>query len=154
MGANTDPLRELESELADFWRRGRSRTRRRAQEIHPKLDPACYPLLMVLARGDSVRMSELAAALDLEKSTVTRQVDAVVRLGLAERGLDPDDARARTVRMTDEGRQRFDAVVQSAVDDWRLRLSQWNPDDIRTLSHLLRRLNDSDDNATRDAAST
>lgn len=154
MGANTDPLRELESELADFWRRGRSRTRRRAQEIHPKLDPACYPLLMVLARDDSVRMSELAAALDLEKSTVTRQVDAVVRLGLAERGLDPDDARARTVRMTDEGRQRFDAVVQSAVDDWRLRLSQWNPDDIRTLSHLLRRLNDSDDNATRDAAST
>ena len=153
MGANTDPLRELESELADFWRRGRSRTRRRAQEIHPKLDPACYPLLMVLARDDSVRMSELAAALDLEKSTVTRQVDAVVRLGLAERGLDPDDARARTVRMTDEGRQRFDAVVQSAVDDWRLRLSQWNPDDIRTLSHLLRRLNDSDDNATRGAAS-
>lgn len=153
MGANTDPLPELESELADFWRRGRSRTRRRAQEIHPKLDPACYPLLMVLARDDSVRMSELAAALDLEKSTVTRQVDAVVRLGLAERGLDPDDARARTVRMTDEGRQRFDAVVQSAVDDWRLRLSQWNPDDIRTLSHLLRRLNDSDDNATRGAAS-
>ena len=153
MGANTDPLPELESELADFWRRGRSRTRRRAQEIHPKLDPACYPLLMVLARDDSVRMSELAAALDLEKSTVTRQVDAVVRLGLAERGLDPDDARARTVRMTDEGRQRFDAVVQSAVDDWRLRLSQWKPDDIRTLSHLLRRLNDSDDNATRGAAS-
>ncbi len=135
-----DPISGLEAELADFWRRGRVRTRLRARAIDPRLDPSCYPLITVLARHNSMPMSELVTAVGMEKSTVTRQIDAIVRLGLAERHPDPRDARARVVILTDHGRERIDAVLASAVTDWRARLAQWDPDDIRTLTHLLHRL--------------
>ncbi|OUC78887.1 MarR family winged helix-turn-helix transcriptional regulator [Gordonia lacunae] len=135
-----DPISGLEAELTDFWRRGRVRTRLRARAIDPRLDPSCYPLITVLARHNSMPMSDLVTAVGMEKSTVTRQIDAIVRLGLAERHPDPRDARARVVTLTDHGRERIDAVLASAVTDWRARLAQWDPDDIRTLTHLLHRL--------------
>ncbi|MDL9935255.1 MarR family winged helix-turn-helix transcriptional regulator [Gordonia sp. ABSL1-1] len=140
-----DPIADLEAELADFWRRGRVRIRARTHAIDPALDPSCYPLIALLARRGHLRMSELAAELGLEKSTVTRQIDAVVRLGLVDRHPDPDDARARIVSLSEAGRQRFGDVVTSAVADWRTRLSRWNPDDIRTLTALLHRLGDASD---------
>ncbi len=140
-----DPITRLEDALADMWRQGRSRARLRAHAIDPALDPSSYPLFTILARHDSMPMSQLVAALELDKSTVTRQVDAVVRLGLVERHPDPDDARARVVSLTEVGRQRVDAVVASAVAEWRARLSKWDPDDIRTLTELLRRLETSSD---------
>ncbi|MCH5641142.1 MULTISPECIES: MarR family winged helix-turn-helix transcriptional regulator [unclassified Gordonia (in: high G+C Gram-positive bacteria)] len=138
----SDPITDLESELADFWRRGRARTRNRARAIDPRLDPSCYPLLTILYRHESLRITQLVAMLDLDKSTVTRQIDSVERLGLARRTPDPDDARARVVALTGAGRERVDAVVASAVADWRARLNRWDAADIRTLTELLRRLAD------------
>lgn len=141
----SDPITELETELADFWRRGRIRTRDRTHAIDPRLDPSCYPLLTVLYRNDSLGMSELVTRLALDKSTVTRQIDTLVRVDLVERHPDPADARARRVSLTADGRRRVDAVVAAAVADWRTRLSQWDPEDIRTLTTLLRRLSDASD---------
>ncbi|MGC4935461.1 MarR family winged helix-turn-helix transcriptional regulator [Gordonia sp. DT30] len=144
---SADPITELEAELAGIWRRGRGRMRTRAHAIDPHLDPSAYPLITVLAAHESLPMSQLVPELGLDKSTVTRQIDAVVRLGLVERTPDPDDARARVVRLTDAGRARFDDVVASSVLEWRQRLSEWNPDDIRTLTELLRRLAETTDAA-------
>ncbi|MFC9787866.1 MarR family winged helix-turn-helix transcriptional regulator [Rhodococcus sp. NPDC127528] len=137
----TDPIADLEAELVDMWRRGTIRTRERAHRIHPKLDPACYPLLMLLTRQDAaVPMSTLLTELVVEKSTLTRQIDALSRLGLALRIPDPDDARARLVALTEEGRSLLTAQRAEAVAAWRRDLSQWDPDDLRTLTSLLRRL--------------
>ncbi|NDZ95262.1 winged helix-turn-helix transcriptional regulator [Streptomyces sp. SID6673] len=138
-----DPITDLESELVDIWRRGRIQIRDRVRAIHPKLDPTCYPLLVLLSRNDAVPMSALLGELGLEKSTLTRQIDSVVRLGLVERHPDPDDARARVVAMTDTGRARFDDVTLAALAEWRDQLSRWDPDDVRQLAHLLRRLAES-----------
>ncbi|WP_305095153.1 MarR family winged helix-turn-helix transcriptional regulator [Prescottella sp. R16] len=137
---NADPITELESELVDMWRRGRIQTRERARAIDPKLDPACYPLLTILARGDAVPMSELVSDLGIEKSTLTRQIDAVVRLGLVERRPDPHDARARLVALTEPGRARLTALRESTIAEWRERLSRWDPADVRQLTMLLHRL--------------
>ncbi|MFC4602379.1 MarR family winged helix-turn-helix transcriptional regulator [Rhodococcus kronopolitis] len=141
----SDPITDLEVELVDMWRRGSIRTRERAQRVHPRLDPSCYPLLMLLIRReDAVPVSELIANLGVEKSTLSRQVDAVTRLGLAQRIPDPDDARAKLVALTDEGRARLGAERAEGVAQWRRQLSQWDPDDVRTLTALLRRLGSSD----------
>ena len=70
----------------------------------------------------------------------SRQIDALVRLGLAERHADPHDARARLVSLTPTGRARVDHVADAAVADWRARVSEWDPEDIRTLTRLLNRL--------------
>lgn len=146
---DSDAIGGLEAELTDFWRRGRIRTRLRARAIDPRLDPSCYPLITILARHNSLPMSELVSAVGMEKSTVTRQIDAVERLGLAERHPDPRDARARVVTLTPHGRERVDAVLASAVAEWRARLAKWDPEDIRTLTRLLHRLSEaaSDDHA-------
>ncbi|MCF3938270.1 MarR family transcriptional regulator [Gordonia sp. Z-3] len=136
----SDPITDLEAEFADIWRRGRIQMRARARAIHPRLDPTCYPLLVLLSRHDAIRMSDLLSDLGLEKSTLTRQIDSVVRLRLVERHPDPDDARARLVALTDEGRSRLDEVATTATAVWRERLSRWNPDDVRQLADLLHRL--------------
>ncbi|GAC70091.1 MarR family winged helix-turn-helix transcriptional regulator [Gordonia soli] len=139
MGSD-DPIADLEEALVDMWRRGRIRTRERAQAIDPRLDPACYPLLMVLMQRGQVPMSAIIAELGIEKSTLTRQIDSVVRLGLVERQPDPDDARVRLVSLTAKGRRRLDKVSVSAIADWRDRLSRWEPTDVRRLTELLGRL--------------
>lgn len=140
---NSDPITELEAELVDMWRRGRIQSRERARAINPKLDPACYPLLAILACEEAVPMSALVAELGVEKSTLTRQIDAVVRLGLVERRPDPKDARARLVALTESGRTQLTELRESAIAQWRERLSRWDPADVRQLTTLLRRLAES-----------
>ena len=137
-----DPISDLEVSLVDLVRQGRIRARQRSRAIDPNLDPTCYPLVTLLAHHDHIPTSQLVAELGVEKSTVTRQIDAIVRLGLAERRPDPHDGRARLVSLTPNGRRRIDAVTSQTVADWRARLSQWDPADIRTLTDLLLRLKD------------
>ena len=47
---------------------------------------------------------------------------------------------AGCVRILTSPDASVDAVLASAVTDWRARLAQWDPDDIRTLTYLLHRL--------------
>ncbi|MFT3900620.1 MAG: MarR family winged helix-turn-helix transcriptional regulator [Gordonia sp. (in: high G+C Gram-positive bacteria)] len=133
-------IAELEEQLTEFWRSGRERSRNRAHALDSRMDPSCYPLLMAVARRGSAPMSDLVQHLSLDKSTVTRQVDSLQRLGLVTRLPDPDDARARVVELTDTGRRRIAAVFAEAVPRWRDRLAQWDPVDLRTLIDLMRRL--------------
>lgn len=136
----SDPITGLQVELSDMWQRGRSRTRRYARDIHPKLDPALYSVLVLLNRSTAVRMSDLIATLDIEKSTLTRQIDAAERLGLVERIPDPDDARAKLVALTPEARSRVSSLQDRQTEEWRARLATWDPEDIMMLTSLLHRL--------------
>lgn len=139
-GPDPGLIDDLQQELTEFWRRGRVRARNNSALIHAKLDPSCYPLLMAVARLRSVPMSELVHRLALDKSTVTRQVDALERLGLVTRRPDPDDARARVVELTPDGRARVDAALATSASNWRDQLAKWDPEDIRSLITLMRRL--------------
>lgn len=137
---SADPVAALEATLMDIWRIGRIRMRERARELDPKLDPAGFPLLVLLTRQEALPMSALVAELGVEKSTLTRQIDAAARLGLVERRTDPQDARARLVALTPDARRRLAAQRDVYVARWRDQLSRWNPDDIATLTGLLHRL--------------
>ncbi|MFQ1000902.1 MarR family winged helix-turn-helix transcriptional regulator [Modestobacter sp. SSW1-42] len=130
----------LEAEMADLWRRSRARVRVLARQVRPGLDPAAYPLVVLLATRGPLRSSELGAALELDKSTVSRQVDSVVRLGLAERSVDSADARARLVGLTEDGRTRAGQLREEQLARWRASLSTWSEDDVRRLTALLSRL--------------
>ena len=56
-------------------------------------------------------MSDLAAALRVDPSTVTRTLQRMEAAGLAARVPDTDDGRVVTVRLTDEGRRRHGLVA-------------------------------------------
>jgi DNA-binding MarR family transcriptional regulator len=135
-----DPVAALQAEFVRMWRVGRAETRKRAREIHPRLDHAGYQLLTLLSAADAVPMAQLQAELDEEKSTLSRQVDALERLGLAQRTPDPRDSRARLVALTEEGRERFLRLREQGSARWRARLADWDPQDIEALTGLLQRL--------------
>lgn len=135
-----DVLPALEEELAALWRRARVSARDAARALHPQLDPTAYPLVVLLGRTPTMRVSELGAALFLDKSTVSRQIDATVRVGLVERALDPTDGRARLVTLTAAGRSRLGELQDLQRARWQEALGSWDRDDIVALTGLLEKL--------------
>src|SRR2546423_14070545 len=72
--------------------------------IDPRVDRAAYLTLARLADHGTARMSELAAVVCLDLSTVSRQVRALEDLGFVARTPDPDDGRASVLEPTPAGR--------------------------------------------------
>ena len=73
-----------------------------------------YALEVVLRRGEATA-KQLAQELALEKSTVSRLVEAMVEGGLVERVDHPDDARSVLLRATPHGRRAYAAVRRDIV---------------------------------------
>ncbi len=135
-----DAAAALEQEVFAMWRRGRAYMAESARAVDPKLDPMCYPLLVLLRGAEAVAMSDLIAELGIEKSTLTRRIDSVERLGLVERIPDPHDARARLVALTSDGRCRLEDQRAETFRRWRERLAMWDTADVRQLAELMHRL--------------
>ena len=74
-----------------------------ARVQHTGLSMARLRVLYQLVGGDSVRMGELSACVDVAPRTMTSTVDAMERDGLVQRRPDPTDGRATVVSITDEG---------------------------------------------------
>ncbi|MCW4354294.1 MarR family transcriptional regulator [Hoyosella sp. YIM 151337] len=134
-----DAIAELGQEFVRFWRQGRAEMRRSAREVHPRLEPPGYQLMNLLHAADAVPTSELLCEMGAEKSTLSRQLAALERLGLAERTPDPNDSRARLVALTAQGRTLIDRQRERNAERWRAKFATWDESDIRTLTALLRR---------------
>jgi len=135
-----DEMADLESAVSDTWSWARANARAGAKALDPRLDMTTYPLVSMLCWRGAMRPSDLAAALYLDKSTVSRQIDAAARLGLVERSPHPDDARAVTVRLTPDARTRLEALRTARLERWRAALAEWAAGDIAELTRLLRQL--------------
>jgi len=88
------------------------------------------------------RVTELSQLVQLTKPTVVYLVNDLERLGYVERVPDPDDGRAKLVRLTDRGLQAQQAareIVAQIEHDWSLVLGRR---DFATLRALLERLHD------------
>jgi DNA-binding MarR family transcriptional regulator len=70
--------------------------------------PQCH-VLLELSFGD-LSLSGLATALGLDKSTLSRTVDALVKAGLVDRTVDPVDRRAVRLTLTPPGRERVATI--------------------------------------------
>jgi DNA-binding MarR family transcriptional regulator len=135
-----DDVDALETAVTDTWSWARATSRAAAQALDPKLDTTAYPLVSLVGRRGALRPSEISAALFLDRSTVSRQIDAAARLGLVERVPDPDDARAVIVRLTPAAQERMDALRAARLERWHAALSTWQPGDIDELTRLLTQL--------------
>ncbi len=110
--------------------------------LDARVDRAAYLTLARLHDLGSARMSELAALLSLDLSTVSRQVRALEDLGLVGRTTDTDDRRAYRLEPTEAGRALVGAVKQKFGELVDLALADWSERDRRTLTSLLGRLAD------------
>lgn len=89
------------------------------------MDRPSFMLLFRLACAGPARVTGLAAAVHSDPSTVSRQVAALVGMGLLERRADPDDGRASLVALTDAGtallsraRRRRDERIAAITGPW------------------------------------
>jgi DNA-binding MarR family transcriptional regulator len=127
-GAHTrhDDLRRIETEVGSLIRRVKRVMAQRALEVHPELHPMTYFILTHLAASGPLRGADLSDAFGMDKGGVSRQVQALVDLGLVERQPDPEDRRAILLDATAEGRSRLAMVNQHRSDRFDQRLAGWS----------------------------
>ena len=102
-----------------------------------------YDVLVQLARAPhhKLRNIELAKAVVLTRSGVTRLVDGLERDGLVRRASCPDDRRGTLVQITDEGLTRLREAASTQLDGVReLFIEQLGDEGIAQMDALLGRL--------------
>ncbi|GAA1798740.1 hypothetical protein GCM10009795_050270 [Nocardioides hankookensis] len=127
------------SELADELMRV---SRRRHTNVDgTELDMSAFKVLWVLSDDRPRTLRELADDLDLELSTINRQVNAAIRAGLLERFAVPGSP-SRPVRPTREGRRLYEHDSAIHADLYRSVLAEMGADSVRELTQGLRAFND------------
>lgn len=105
---------------------------RRSQAIHVstrsgdiRLDRSSYGILCLLEDDGPQRLGAIASRFRLDPSTITRQVQAVVRAELAVKTVDPADRRASLLELTPTGketiaqaRQHRRRMLDAIMADW------------------------------------
>ncbi len=133
-------MADIERQLAVVVQRARARWRRLAVAIHPELQPIGYKILALLVDGGPVPAGQLVEELATDKSTVSRQLAQLERLGLVQRTADSRDGRVRLLAATPAAAVRLTEVRRSSLADLRAHLASWDEDDLATLAGLLTRL--------------
>jgi DNA-binding MarR family transcriptional regulator len=103
--------------------------------------------LTVLHRIGPVRGSELADALGLDRTTVTRHLDELERRGLVDRRPDDRDRRAMRISLTPKATDHLDATRADNRQRIKRMCADWTPEERRSFADLLTRF--AEDGQTR-----
>ncbi|MEV0606430.1 MarR family winged helix-turn-helix transcriptional regulator [Polymorphospora rubra] len=115
------------------------------QRLRPDhgLERSAYTLLSRLGSAGPARLTALADDLELDLSTVSRQVAALESRGLATRTADPADRRASVITATATGTESYRRYRAQWVAALRGALADWTPDERDEFARLFARLNES-----------
>jgi DNA-binding MarR family transcriptional regulator len=116
--------------------------RLRSVRVHSSCDKAGLVLLGQLVEQGPMRLSDLASAVQLDPSTVSRQVRALCDGGFTVAVADPDDKRARRLQISAKGRAEVEAVARELAEVLGRAVRDWPQRDVTTLTELLARLGD------------
>jgi DNA-binding MarR family transcriptional regulator len=136
---SVDEIREA------FWIVGRSMGQVRVHErllraAGVRIDRAGGALLyMLLALGESVRVTGLADLLGVDAPSVTRKIQQLEREGLVARHADPKDHRATRIGLTDKGRKTLERVLKARRAWFDRLLEGWDDRDLANFAAMLGR---------------
>jgi DNA-binding MarR family transcriptional regulator len=137
LDARESSLDIVQRELTAFARRARAT----AARMHPELSLVSYTILAHLEERQGCRATDLAAHYLLDKSTVSRQVAALEKLGFIERRLDEDDHRVQLLHLAPGGAEILASARTSRQESIRVRLAAWDPEDLARFAGYLVRYN-------------
>jgi DNA-binding MarR family transcriptional regulator len=106
------------------------------------LDRALFPLLLRIERLGPIGIVDLAELVGRDYTTVSRQITKLESLKLVARCPSARDGRVRAAIITEQGRAMttaLDAARQKIIEKL---LADWQSEDVRTLSRLLRQFAD------------
>lgn len=109
--------------------------------MHPELSLVSYTILAHVAEQQGCRATDLATHYLLDKSTVSRQVAALERLGFIERRVDPADHRVQVLHLAQRGTEILAAARENRRGAFEERLAGWAPADLEQFAGCLVRYN-------------
>lgn len=104
------------------------------------LTSAQWRLLVFLKREGQMRQARLAEALDIEPISVSRMIDRMEASGWVERLPDPEDRRARLVRVTPQARDAFAGMGDIADAVYAEALAGFSRSEVEALVSLMNRM--------------
>jgi DNA-binding MarR family transcriptional regulator len=113
--------------------------RMRQRQPGDEVDPATVPVLHMLSCAGAIRLSELAARMQLDASTVSRHARQLEERGLISRTGDPDDRRASRVEITELGHKALTTSFERRKQLIGQTIASWAHDDQSTLQRLATR---------------
>ncbi|MEO6605382.1 MAG: MarR family transcriptional regulator [Aeromicrobium sp.] len=138
-----DSLRQLEDEVGILLRRVKPVLAERAALVHPELQSASYLMLSWLAQQGPVRPALMAETFGIDKGAISRQLQHLVDLGLADRSADPQDGRATVVSASASAIELLQSVREQRREVLNLRLGDWTDADLAEFAATLSRYNTS-----------
>jgi DNA-binding MarR family transcriptional regulator len=113
----------------------------RRSSLYRQLDRAGYLALRTIADLGPLSTKALATALNLDASTVTRQIAALETGGFVDRRPDPNDRRSSTIALTAEGRLMMGGVEQERRQGIEALVHAWDDRERSLLGRMLNKLN-------------
>lgn len=109
-----------------------------------------FDVLSALRRSGppyAMTAGELSCAMMITTGTMTNRIDQLEKAGLVQRSSDPADARRTAVGLTTKGFERIDRGIDDHVNLLRGLLAGITDEEVELLDSLLRRLEESVENA-------
>ena len=121
---------DLDARLSALWRTLGRRSKR-------EMSRTAASVLATLRDTGPRRITDLAEAEAVAQPTITTLVGRLERDGLVRRAPDPADARAVRVHLTDEGRERLQAMRAARTALLEQRLNDFTADERAALAAAL-----------------
>lgn len=86
-----------------------------AYAAHGLSEATWRPLIHIHILGEGLHQNRLAASLGIEGPSLVRLLDNLQQAGLIERREDPADRRAKTLHLTDNGRELAECIRVEAL---------------------------------------
>jgi DNA-binding MarR family transcriptional regulator len=136
-------IRTLGLQLGNLLAEARGYLQSVADSLIPPTSPAAFTVLQWLHAHGSTRASDLADALAMDRSALSRLAKQLRDQGLVEAAAATADARGVVLMLTPTARTSVSEVLTRKSGAFSDRLENWATADIQQLAVLLQRLNDS-----------
>lgn len=138
-GSRDASIDRVQRELTTVGRRGTARIRRENET----LSPVDRSLLAYIQGHPGCRAVEIAAHYQLNRSTVSRQLAALIEQNLVTSadGASPAAGRGVALQLTPAGEQLLVSAAEILHQDMTERLSTWTEEEIAVFATLLERYN-------------
>lgn len=94
-------------------------------------------LLQVIALMPEASPTELAAAVSLHQSSITRQVSSLEDAGFVTVAVNPHDRRSCKITLTEVGRAELARLYQIGMSRFATFVADWDAEEVRAFTRLL-----------------
>jgi DNA-binding MarR family transcriptional regulator len=126
-------------EIVSFFNRPRQDTAL-IKRAGVSLDTALFPLLMRIGSQGPIGIVELSDQVNRDYSTVSRQADKLIHLGVAEVLKEAKDKRVRYIIATSAGKKIINRIIKTRKIMMREALKDWSSDEVNQLEVVLNKL--------------